>query len=373
MPLTIQQVDLNDRRQVRDFVTFPFDLYHNCKQWVPPLLSDSYNTLKPTHYGYQDSVADFFLAKDGKTLGRIAVVENKRVNQYLGQQFASFLFFDCIDDQQVSQALFERACSWAKERGLVEINGPRGLTSLDGSGVLVKGFEHRAALAIPYNYAYYDPLIQAAGFEKTSDSLSGYLSGTYKLPERVEAIAEKVKKRRGLWIKSFTSKKEMKAWIPRVGDAVLRSFSVQPGFVPPSEAEVQAQGEVLILLADPRLIKLVMSGEEIVGFVFAYHDIGPGLQKARGRLFPFGWAYILLERRKNDWVNINGMGLVPEHQRVGGDALLFTEIAKSIIAFGFKQAEIVAVNEMNSASRNDMEALGVDWYKAHRSYRKSLV
>ncbi len=382
--LSIQKVDPQNRRQVKEFVYYPFKLYKDCPEWVPPLVSDSFAALNPNHYAYQDADIDYFLAVDqpgngkpssrkSRTVGRIAVSEPKRHNQYLGKKNASFLFFDCIDDLVVSQALFDQASSWARQRGLTEINGPGGLTSFDGSGVLVKGFEHRAALTMPYNYPYYDRLLLAAGFEKVSDSLSGYLSGSHELPPKIEQIAEKVKTRRGLRIKTFTTKQEMRQWIPQVSEALMSAFSSQPDYVPPSEADIKAQGEVLIQLADPALIKLVMSGERVVGFVFAYHDLTRALQKSKGRLFPLGWLYILLEKRRNDWVNINGIGLVPEHQRVGGDALLFTELAKSLKSYGFKHADIVAVNEVNSASRNDMEALGVDWYKAHRSYQKRLI
>jgi hypothetical protein len=376
LPLTIQKVDLQNRRQVHDFVYFPFHLYRNCPQWVPPLVSEAFAALKPNHFAYQYDEATFFLAKYGKngnkTVGRLAVIDNKRTNQILGQKIASFFYFDCVDDRQVSRALFENAFAWAHERGLTEINGPRGLTSLDGAGILVKGFEHRAALTMPYNYPYYDAHIQALGFEKTGNSLSGYLPGTYELPKKVELIAEKVKARRGLWIKSFTTKAEMRTWVPRVAEAYIRAGGAGNGYVPPTETDIQAMGEAVIQISEPSLIKLVMSGDEVVGFVFSYHDLSPALQKSHGRLFPIGWIYFILEKRRNNWININGIGLVPEHQRVGGDALLFTELAKSIKSYGFKHADIVAVGEDNFASRSDLEALGVEWYKAHRTYRKTL-
>ena len=373
MTVEILPINISNRRQVKKFVFFPFELYRNCAEWVPPLLSDAYGTLDPSHAAYRYAQADFFLAlKEDKTVGRIAAFHNDRNDQYTGRKTATFSFFDCVEDEQVSAKLFERVFEWALQRGLEEILGPRGLTNLDGSGVLVKGFEHRAALNMPYNFPYYDSFIYKAGFEKDSDSFSGYLPGNYELSKKVEAIAEKVKVRRGLWIKSFTSKAEMRGWITRVADVILRSFSLMPDFIPPSEEEIKAQADTLIAITDPRLLKLVMSGDEVVGFVVSYHDLGPALQKSGGRLFPLGWYYILREQKRANWVNINGLGLVPEHQRVGGDALLFTELAKSIKSFGFKHADIVMVNEGNFASRSDMEALGVSWYKAHRNYKKKL-
>lgn len=374
MTIKIIEVDQANRKQVRRFVKFPFELYKGNPYWTPPLLSEAYRALDPKkHHFYLDSQAAFYLAKKNDSIaGRIAVFYNTRHAQITSEKTASFGFFDCIDDSDVSQALFEHAIQWAIQRELLEMVGPRGLTNLDGSGILVKGFEHRAALNMPYNYPYYDRLIRAAGFEKASDSLSGYLPGDYELPERVKTIAQKVMERRGITIKSFTTKKEMKEYIPRVAEAYQKAFSVRPDYIPFTDEEIQAQGDGLITIADPRLIKLVMSGDEVIGFLFSYHDVGPALQKSGGKLLPFGWLYILREQKKADWVNINGLGLVPEHQRVGGDAILFTELEKSIKSFGFKHADIVAVGETNFASRNDLEALGVNWYKAHRSYRRDL-
>lgn len=372
--ITIHSLDLTDRKQVNAFIRLPFRLYRGCPQWVPPLLSEARQSLDPNqHPFYQHSQADFFLAeRAGRVVGRLAVMHNQRHSQYTGRKAAFFGFFDCEDDRQAAQALFEAAFRWARDRGLNEMIGPRGLLGSDAGGVLVHGFEHRAALNIPYNYAYYDPLVTAAGFERDSDSLSGYLSGDSHLDERVERIAARVKQRRGLSVRSFTTKDEMKSWIPRVAAVYNDSFIENHEFFPLTEAEIAMMGESLIAIADPQLIKLVMHGEQVVGFVFAYHDLSPALQKSGGRLFPVGWIYILQERRRAEWVNIHGIGLLPEFQRLGGDALLFSELAHTLIDFGFKKADIVMVNDKNIASRSDLEAIGIQWYKTHRNYRRWL-
>jgi hypothetical protein len=129
---------------------------------------------------------------------------------------------------------------------------------------------------------------------------------------------------------------------------------------------------MIISVADPSLIKLVMKGDDVVGFIFSYHDVSAGLQKARGRLWPFGWFHILRDRKKTDWVNVNGVGLLPEYQGLGANTILYIEVAKSIQAFDFVHADIVQVNENNFASRSDMENMGVNWYKRHRNYKRDL-
>jgi hypothetical protein len=373
-PITLNQIDLNNKKQVRQFVRFPFELYLGCQQWVPPLLSDAYSVLNPQkHPFYQHSQAVFYLASRGEqVVGRIAAIHNHRYVDYTGLRKAFFGYFDCADDQEACTALVNTVAGWGRQQGLQELIGPRTLSMADSTGVLVKGFEHRAALNVPYNFSYYDALLTNSGFVKESDTLSGYLPGTYRLDARIHRIAERVQERRGLSIKTFKTRDEMRQYLGRVAAVIMESFVNNHEYYPLTDEEVHSMGESIITIADPRLVKLVMHGDEVVGFLISYHDVGPALQKSGGRLFPLGWLYVLLEQRRAEWVNINGLGLLEGHRGVGADALLFCQLEDSISKLGFKHADLVAIHEHNVASRGDMEALGVDWYKAHRNYTMKL-
>lgn len=371
--MEISPIRNNDHKAIRKFVRFPFQLYKNTPHWVPPFVSEMQANLQGKHPFFQHSEAAFFLAEErGEILGRIAVMENKRANQFRGTRAAFFGFFEVVEQKEVALRLFETATTWARQRNLDTILGPRGLIGSDSGGILVEGFEHRAALGVPYNLPYYDEFITAAGFSKDTDHLSGYLPGDHPVPERVRRIADKIMKRRGFWIKSFQTKDEMRQWIPRVQAVHREAFEDTHTFYPPTDAEMQAIASSLIEVSDPSLIKLVMKDDNVIGFIFAYHDISVGLQKAHGRLWPVGWVHILQERKRNQWVNINGVGLLPQYQGMGANAMLYTEIDKSVKAFGFKHIDIVQVNETNFASFNDMMALGVQWYKRHRSYIREI-
>ena len=164
----------------------------------------------------------------------------------------------------------------------------------------------------------------------------------------------------------------MRRWIPRVTQVHRQAFADMHTFYPPSNAEMSVIAETLISIADPRLIKLVMKGDDVIGFIFAYPDISAGIQKAGGRVFPLGWYYLLQERKRATWVNVNGVGLLPAYQGSGANTLLYAELAKSISQVGFKHVDVVQVNETNFTSRSDMEAIGVTWYKRHRSYQCDL-
>jgi len=369
-----RKIDTTNKKDVNQFIQFPFELYKDSPNWVPPFVSSVAKTLnRKKHPFYDHSFADFFIAEeDGRTLGRLAVLDNGKFNEYHGQKTAFFNYFDAVDNTAVTQALFEAAFKWARQRDLNRMIGPLGFMGGDGKGVLIEGFEHRPAVGIAYNYPYYDGLLQHVGFSKLTDSYSGYLHRDHQLPKRFEDIAEKVKVKRNFWIKSFKSKRELRGWVHRIQKVYNTSFANNFAHCPLSEKEAEKLADRMLAIADPRLIKIVMKGEEIIGFLFAFVDISAAIRKAKGRFWPFGWIFLKREFKRTKWVNLNGTGLLPGHRGVGANAVLYTEIAKTIRQFHFEHADIVQVEEQNIKSMGDMKAIGVKWYKKHRVYERKI-
>ncbi|MFH1084776.1 MAG: hypothetical protein V1772_03315 [Chloroflexota bacterium] len=372
--MQVSQVDLASRRQVRAFVELPFALYHHCPQWVPPLVGDVYRALDPRrHPFYQHSAAAYFLAEDnGRLVGRIAAMDNRRHNEYRGSHTALFGFFECCEDGAVARALFDAAVAWARARGLRDMLGPKGLLRADGMGILVEGHAHRPAVGIPYNLPYYGRLIEDIGFAKEIDYHSGLLRAEYRLPARILELAERVKERRGFRILTFRTKNELRAWAPAIRQVYNQAFAQVWGFYPMGKEDLQATVRGLMAIADPRLVKLVLKDEAVVGFLLAYPDISAGLQAARGRLWPLGWWHILRAQCRTRWINVNGLGLLPEYQGLGANAVLYAELQASILARGADYADLAQVAETNAQSMGEMKALGVEWYKRHRIYRREL-
>jgi hypothetical protein len=246
------------------------------------------------------------------------------------------------------------------------------LLRADGHGLLVEGFQHRPAIGIPYNYPYYAEFMGTLGFQKEIDYLSAHLSGDYELPQRFYEVAETVKERRGFRVKSFRNKRELRRWVPAIQRVNNEAFTDVWGYYPVGDAEIEAIADRLLAIVDPRLIKLVLKGDEVVGFVLGYPDISAGIQRANGRLWPLGWFHILMAFRRTRWANFNGVGLLPEHQGVGANAVLYAELAKSVQAFDFEHADLVQVAENNVESMGEVEALDAEWYKRHRIYRREL-
>jgi ribosomal protein S18 acetylase RimI-like enzyme len=225
---------------------------------------------------------------------------------------------------------------------------------------------------VTYNPPYYGQYLEANGFEKSTDHVSGFLTKGVQLPGKIYEIARRVKERDGFWIRTFRSKKEMHAMAPRVLAVQQKAFINNHEFFPPSGAEADMVVNSLISIMNPSLVKLVMKGDEIAGFLIGYPNVSAALQRTRGRLLPFGWVDILLEQRSSRTMDINGLGFLPEYRGMGGNALLYTELEKTIRGSGLERVEIVQVNEINFRSKNDMETLGVIWDRRHRHYTRAV-
>lgn len=374
--LTIDLIDTRSKADVKRFIDIPYRLYRDNPNWVPPLRIDAASYLnRDKHPFYEHSDADFFIARrDGRDIGRLAVLENKRYNAYHGCKQAQFYFFDCEEDQEVANALFERAFEWALQRGLDTIVGPKGFGPLDGYGLLVEGYEHRQMMnMMNYNYPYYCCLIENLGFTKEVDFVSCYVkTSEFKIPERVHRIADRVRQKGNLWVKDFKSKKELRAWAPRIGRTYNQSFINNWEYYPLTDNEINFVLDNVMLVADPKLIKVIVHENDVVGFLFAFPDLSAALQRAGGRLFPFGLIDILLEIKRTNWVALNGMGILEKFQGRGGNALLYSEMEKTLSHYQFQHADLTQVAESAVQMRRDLENLGGKPYKNHRVYRRAL-
>jgi hypothetical protein len=375
--LTVEKIDTRNKAQVRRFVSIPYRLYAKCNQWVPPLLMDVNTQLnRDKHPFYEHSDADFFIvARDGHDVGRIAALENKPFNKYHGTHKANIYLFECEDDQEAANALFEHVFDWAKGRGLDTVVGPKGFSPFDGYGMLVEGYDHRQMMMMMnYNYPYYNTLVQNLGFEKEVDFVSCYINRTiFQMPERVHSIAKRVEQRGVLKVVKFKSKREMiKNWAPKIARLYNDTFINNWEYYPLSDREILFAVDNVLVVADHHLIKLIMHDDTIVGFVFAFPDISAALQRARGHLLPFGLPDMLLELKRTKWLSLNGAGILPEFQGHGGNALLYAEMEKTLTDTRFSDAELTQVAETAVQMRRDLVNLGGKPYKNHRVYTKHL-
>ena len=381
--MDIVQVDPNDRDLVRQFIQLPFRIYKTTPEWVPPLLMDEHARFKVNKYPFfSHSPAAFFLAmQDNQTIGRIAVINNRPFNDHNHESTAFFYLFECENQPSAAEMLFNAAKNWAKSQGLTKIVGPKGFTPLDGFGLLVKGYEYRPALGIPYNHPYYVDLIEGMGLTTASESISGYLNSEMQFPNRIHELSERVQARRGLSIASFRNRKDLRKVIPSLKELYNSALQGTPGGTPITSSEADLLGSQLLWFANPKLIKIVTrtdpldpSIKKMVGFLLAYPDISIAFQRTKGRIFPFGWVTILCELKKTEWININGAGLIEEYRGLGGTALLFSEMQKAVVESGqFLHADIVQIGTENKKMQLEMENFGIKFNKIHRVYTLDLI
>ncbi len=370
--MQIRKLEKNNKVDTITFKSLPFHLYKNDQFWVPPFPGEIENVMQPgKHPFYLHSDADFFIVEnENNVLGRIAVLHNQMYCEFHNVKFGFFYYFESVNDLEVARLLFQTVEEWCRERKLDTLIGPKGFLRSNGNGVLVEGFDQLPAVGIPYNPPYYQSLVEACGFEKSHDHLSGYLD-RHPNP-KIHLIAEKVLARGNFRIQHFYDNADLVKWIPRVDDVQRKAFSSNPNYYPTTPEEFELLAKNVLAIADPKFIKAIMHNDDIAGFLIAYPNLNRALQKAKGKLLPFGWFYLSHEKKNPEILDINGVGLLPEFQGLGGNALLYSELDNVTNSTRIKKAEIVQVDERNLRSKSDMENMGVSFSKIHRTYYKKL-
>jgi len=375
--IEIQQVDIKNSGAVDRFVQFPFDLYAGHPQWVPPFIADIKNMLNPDkHPYYEHSDADFFVAiRDGEIVGRIAALENKPFNRYHKAKDAEFYLFECINDFEVAQALFETVFEWARKRGLNKIVGPKGFGPLDGYGIQIEGFEHRQMMnMMNYNYPYYRDLVEKLGFTKIVDFVSSYIEPQkFQLSPKVRKAAQIAQKRGTFKVLNFKNKRELKKWSGPIGEAYNAAFVDNWEYYPLTQREIDFVVDNVMTIVDPDMIKIITKDEKVVGFVLPFPDVSAAMQKNKGRLGPIAILRLLLEIKRTEWISFNGVGILPEYQGLGGNAIMYAELEKALHQnTQFIHAELTQVAETAVQMRKDLKNLGVEFYKNHRVYQRDI-
>lgn len=375
--VSIHKVDLGDQADVMRFIQVSFDLYAGHPQWVPPFIVDLKTMLNPDkHPYYEHSDAEFFVAeKDGAVVGRIGALENKPFNVYHNAKDAEFYLFECVNDQEVANALFETVFDWARKRGLNKLVGPKGFGPLDGYGIQIEGFEHRQMMnMMNYNYPYYRDLVENLGFTKIVDFVSSYVQPqAFQLPPKVRKAADIAKKRGTFQVLSFKNKRELKKWAGRIGQAYNQAFVKNWEYYPLTQREIDFVVGNVMTIVDPDLIKIIVKEGEVVGFVFPFPDVSAAMQKNKGKLGPLAILRLFAEIKRTDWISFNGVGVLPEYQGLGGNAIMYAELEKSMHQNSqFVHSELTQVAETAEQMRKDLRNLGVQFYKNHRVYQRDI-
>lgn len=366
-----------EKNRLKRFVHFQIDLYRGNPYYVPPLVLDELATLTPAgNPAFDFCESAYFMAyRDGKPVGRIAGIINRRLNERYNQRVARFGFVDFIDDHEVSEALFHAVEEWSRGNGMHKLIGPLGFTDLDREGMLVEGFEELSTMATNYNYPYYPEHLARLGYKKEADWVEFLMEVPERVPERYDRIATIVKKKFDLRVLKYKSRRRVKreyghALFHLINDAYRNLYQ----YCELTERQIEYYIDVYLNLLDLDLLTLVADkAGQLVAVGIALPSMSRALQKAGGKLLPFGW-YPLLKglKGKNDRVDLLLVGVHPQYQNKGVNALLFQDLVPRFAAKGYRYAESNPEMETNSKVQSQWEVFNPRQHRRRRSYAKKL-
>ena len=365
------------KKNLRKFTQFQIDLYRSNDCYVPPLVSDDVKTLDPKkNPAFDFCEAQCFMAYEGgRPVGRVAAIINNAVNERSGEKSVRFGFLDFEDNPEVSAALMKAVEQWGKERGMTRVIGPLGFTDLDHEGMLIEGFDELSTMATIYNYPYYPEHIERLGYAKDSDWKEFVMDVPDGIPEKMNRVADIVKKRTGLKVKKYTSRKKIKEEYGRaLFELVNEAYDQLYEYSPLTDRQIEYYINQYLDLLDLDLVTIIVDEEEkLVGVGISMPSMSRALQKAKGKLFPFGWIPLLKGLKgKNDRVDLLLVAVKPEYQSKGVNALLFQDLIPYYIKRGFKWAESNPEMETNAKVQSQWDYFTHRQHRRRRSYVKNI-
>ncbi len=371
-----------DKKGLRQFIQFYYDLYRECPFAVPFLFSDEMSTLSHrTNPAFDHCEADYFLAwKDGKIVGRVAAIINRHSNEHWNRKQVRFGWLDFIDDHEVSSALLQTVAKWGRERGMNEISGPMGFTDMDREGMLVEGFDRLSTMYINYNYPYYVEHIEHfGGFVKDNDYLEFRIRVPEVTPPKFAKLAEVVEQRYNLHVHKFTRHELLGGGMGReVFNILNQTYDGLYGFAKLTEKQIDKLVDDYIKIADLNLVTAIVDGNKnnkMVGFGISFPSFSRALRKTHdGRFLPFGWWHLLrvLKFHKTDTVDLLLIGVLPEYRSKGANALIFKDLIQRFRNDGYQWAEAMPQMETNKAVLSHWQYLDSEQHRRHRCFNRKL-
>ena len=360
------------------FVRFPIDvLYRDSEYFVPPLVTDEVNTLRPDkNPAFDFCEAIYFLAyRDGKIVGRIAGIINHVCNERSGKKEARFSYIDFIDDAEVVDALIEAVTRWGKSKGMEHLTGPLSFTDMDPEGMLVEGYDRVGTSGGIYNYPYYPKHMERLGFVKDADWIELLITIPKESPEKMTRISNIVAERNNLETIKYTSRKKL---VEDYGDAIFKLINVAYddifGYSPLSDKQIKHYIKMYLpfLPLNDLAMAVKKDTRELIAVGISIPSMAKALIKNRGRLFPMGWKHLLHAFKHNDVVDLMLIAVKPEYQNKGVNSLLFTDLIPCFNEYGYKVAESNRELELNSKVLKQWEYFETEQHKRRRAFTKEI-
>lgn len=376
--MSVEIKQITELADLKKFVKFNIHLYKNNPYHVPGLIDDELMTLDSRRNpAFQFCEAAYFLAyRNGKIVGRIAGIINHRANETWNQNNARFGFVDFINDDEVVDALFSAVSAWAKSKKAEMLQGPMGFTDFDHEGMLIEGFDQLGTMATIYNYAYYPRQLERLGFVKDQDWKEYRITVPDAIPEKHLRISEIVRKKYGLKTLKFKSRKDIYPYAHRIFETLNQAYSVLYGYSELTPAQIGYYVDMYIPMIRLEFVTVIVREEDdkVVGVAITLPNLSRGLKKAKGSLYPLGWAHLAkdLYLKGNPVVDLYLIGVIPEYQNKGVNALLFDDLIPIFQRNGIKYAESNPELETNMAVQMQWNYFEREHHKTRRAFIKRI-
>ena len=366
------------KRNLLKFVHFPIDtLYRDSKYFVPPLVTDELNTLRPDkNPAFDFCEAVYYLAyRDGKIVGRVAGIINHVVNERSNKKEARFSYIDFIDDAEVVDALIDAVTRWGKSKGMEHLTGPLSFTDMDPEGMLIEGYDRVGTSGGIYNYPYYPKHMERLGFVKDADWIEMLITIPKDIPEKMVRISNLVAQRYNLTTIKYTNRKQL---VADYGDAIFKLINVAYddifGYSPLSDKQIKHYIKMYLPFLPLKDLALAVDKDtrELIAVGIAIPSMAKALIQNRGRLLPMGWKPLLRAFKHNDVVDLMLIAVKPEFQNKGVNSLLFTDLIPCFNEYGYKYAESNRELELNSKVLKQWEYFERDQHKRRRAFTKEI-
>jgi hypothetical protein len=364
------------KKDLKTFLYLPEKIHAGRPNWVPPIIMDDkkyFNPKKNKAFTYCDVIM-LLAFREGKPVGRIMGIINRRFNEYRGTKIVRFGYIEAYEDREVVNALVGRIEDWGRKKGLTEIIGPYGFSDQDPEGFIIEGFENRATIATYYNTEWMPGYVADLGYAKDVEYFVYKIEIPKEMPELYKKLYERIMRRGNFRILEFKKRKELKPWIVPIFTLMNECYINNNiyGYAPLDEKEMNDLSKRYLPVVDPRFVKAVLHGDELASFIIAMPDMTAGIQKCRGRLFPFGFIHVLRAAKKTKQLDLL-LGAVKEKYRgCGLDALMGFKTFESAWEAGYEILDTHHEMEANVRVRAEMERMGGKKYKLFRVFKKAL-
>ena len=377
--ITIKQVET--KKELKRFIRFNYELYKDNPYSVPDLYEDMLNTFSEKNAAMEFCEAAYFLAyrEDGTLVGRVAAIINRKANEQWGLKTVRFGWIDFVDDEEVSEALLRKVEEWGRERGMTQVEGPLGFTDMDAEGMLIEGFEELSTMATIYNFPYYQRHVERLGFEKAADWVELLMTVPKEtgMPERLSRIAEIVMKKYDLRIKKYTSSKKIaRDYGQEIFRVINEAFRPLFGYSELSQKQIDQYIKMYLPVLDLKLVSLITEANgRLVAVGISMPSMSRALQKAKGKLTPFGWWHLLkaLKLKKPKTLDLMLVGVLPEYQGKGVNAILFYDLLPIYISEGYDYVETNPELELNDKVQQQWIYFERRQHKRRRCYKKAIA